>query len=430
MQKNNRIRLILWRWALIGLLIRFLVMPFTFHGSDIFFNYYPSFKLIEDGVLNPYTFLNVQFPDINYSYYPPVLFYIFSIFLFFLKPFLSQLHNLYAVFESWNFYMSANTVHYASLLSDFQLFRTLFFLKAPYLIFDYGTAFTLFKLLSPDERKSLLAFKIWMLNPFVLHSCYMVGQSDIILTLFVMLAVLCVLENKNYAAVLLLSLSAGTKGYPAMLIPPAILILANSLKDRMKLLFASLACLVIIALPFSLPSYMPMLGSFNIYTSPPLIRKFAFAFGYLTLFTSMVFFKAFDDKKVEYIISVFIITLLLFYITYVVTLRHFILITPFLIYIALKNKKFWIYNALFFITLFVLRTAGNTQQWGLFSSLYPEYFSGLPILDSYINVVVDARLIHQLMYRLFILTSAVMIVHLIMVNRRIFSLCVSKFSLR
>jgi len=49
----------------------------------------------------------------------------------------------------------------------------------------------------------------------------------------------------------------------------------------------------------------------------------------------------------DFIILCFISVSLLLYAFYAVTIRYFVLITPLLIYAAIKNKKFWFYNIIF-----------------------------------------------------------------------------------
>lgn len=410
------------KWILIGLLIRFVLMPFTFHGSDIFFNYYPSFKLMTQGALDPYLYIKQHFPDLEFSYYLPISYYIFSATLAVIKFFLPNLDKLYSLFEFYFFNVSYNTVQYADLLKNSDLFRTLFLFKIPYLIADFIAGYALVRLLRENQKQSLTAFKIWMLNPFVLHSCYMVGQSDIIPLSLVMLAVLCILKNKPYVSIVFLCLAAGTKGYPALLIPIVILLTAKTFKDMVKLSLTALACAFIIIFPFYMSSKLAFLGSFHVY-SLPLARKAVFFGSYLLLLLGVFFYMRRKGAQTDCLVNIFIISLLLFYATYIVTLRNFILVTPFLIYAALKNKRFWIYNLIFLITLFWLRTAGNTQQAGLFSPLSPEFFSSLPTQDSFINVVYGVRPIHQVSYRLFLLSSIAMGIHLIIAGKRHYLSC-------
>ena len=108
----------------------------------------------------------------------------------------------------------------------------------------------------------------------------------------------------------------------------------------------------------------------------------------------------------------FALPLLLLFSCYNVTTRYFIILTPLLIYLASHHKPFWIYNILFLFSLFMLKLGGNTQQWGLFSPFDPTFFSSLPILGSYLTTLVDIKTLHQIMYRIFFVSSLAMVLHL------------------
>lgn len=409
------------KWTLVGLLIRFSIMPFSFHGHDIFFIYYSPFKFIEQGAWDPYLFLKESYPQIHNRYYPPVLFFIISGFLLLFKPLLPQLNSLFSLFESWNFAWEGNTVHYADILMDYQLFRTLFIFKIPYLIFDFGIGWFLFQILRSDERKSLLSYKLWMLNPFVLHSVYALGQVDIITTFFVMAAIYCISINRCYWTMVLLGLGILTKMFPILLAPFAILLLGNTFKERSKLSLAIIIPLIVILLPFYFSSNNTIFEAlFFSHGGISTYRLVFLACSYLTILLPFFFIKRKVHSDLNLVVSSFVLVLLLFYSLYAVRIRFFILITPLLIYIALRNKTFWVYNLLFLTTLFALRTAGNSQQWGLFAALHPEFFTSLPIADSYLNLVINVKYIHQFMYRLFFVSSLAMVVHLLIINRGFF----------
>lgn len=409
------------RWTLIGLLIRFLIMPFSFHGDDIFFIYYSPFKFIEQGKWDPYLFLKEGYPHSQNPYFPPVTFFVISGFLFLFKPFLPNLHNLFSIYESRIFAWGGNTIHYADILMDHQLFRTLFIFKIPYLIFDFGAGWFLYQILKPDKEKSLLSYKLWMLNPFVLHSCYALGQVDIIQTFFVLAAIYCINLNRRYLVMVLLALGILIKLFPILFVPFAILLLGNTFKERLKLSFAIVLPLLVFIMPFYFSSNDAIFRAlFFSHGGVSTFRLVFLAIGYLAVLLPFFFIERKNHVNLDLIISSFILALLLLFSLYAVTIRFFVLITPLLIYIALKNRIFWIYNIIFFITLFELRTAGNSQQWGLFAALHPEFFSSLPILDSYLNLIINVKYIHQFMYRLFFVSSLMMVLHILVINKDIF----------
>lgn len=422
MDRREKFRVIL-KWTLIGLLIRFLIMPFSFHGSDIFFIYRFPFKFIAQGMWNPYLFLKVNFPHAYSYYYAPVIFLTMSFFLIFFRPFLPYLNNLFSEHASWSFFAGdANTVHYADILMKHQLFRTLFLFKVPYLFFDFGTGLLLLKILKVEEKKKLLAYKLWMLNPFVLHSCYALGQMDVIPTFLLTAAIYYIHLKRKYWAMILLSLATMAKFFPVILIPVSVLLLGYTFRDRLKLSLVFIVAIFSLVLPFCFPSAGAAIMSqiFLVPSNMASFRPVLFVISYLIVMSFLFFIKREAQANLDFIILTFISILLLFFSFYIVTIRYFILITPLLIYTAIKNKKFWFYNLIFLITLFVLRTSGNSQQWGLFAALHPEFFSGLPILDSYLNLIINVKYIHQFMYRLFVISSLIMVIHIFIINRKLF----------
>lgn len=397
-------------------------MPFSFHGSDIFFIYYFPFKFIAQGVWNPYLFSKINFHHSS-QYYAPVIFVTISFFLSLFKPFLPFLSSFFLnTYESSALFGGgANTVHYADILMGHQLFRTLFLFKVPYLFFDFGAALLLLKILDVEEKNKLLAYKIWMLNPFTLHACYAMGQMDVIPAFFLMAALYFIYLKKRYWSMVLLSLATMAKIFPVSLVPISVLLLAGTFRERLKLSLVFLISAVAMLLPFYSPSTNPIIELFfSVHHKVGSFRPFLSVAGYLVILGPLFFIKQEGRMNLDFIILSFISALLLLYAFYTVTIRYFVLLTPLLIYAAIKNKKFWLYNAMFFITLFALRTGGNSQQWGLFAALHPDFFSSLPILDSYLNLVIDVKIIHQVCFKSFVIFSLIMIAHIFIVNRKLF----------
>lgn len=403
------------KWTFIGLLLRFLIMPFSFHGNDIFYVYYTPFKCLQQGLWDPYRFSGVYFPG-QYPYYPPLAFFLHVVFLFLFRPFLPNLHNLFSVYESRVNSISANTVQYASLFGNFDLFRTLFIFKLPYLIFDFLIAWFLFWVLKRDNRKAVLAYILWMLNPFLLHN-YALGQFDVITAFFVMAAIYLIHRNRPVYACGLLSLGILTKTYPILLVPFAVFLLGKTFKEKLWLFFAVIIPLFLFITPFYLSSGSAIFKSlFFSDGGLHIVRLIIFICGYLMLFWRFCLSKKTNQDGIEPSILSFTSVLFLYFAFYIVTIRHFVIISPLLIYVSVKYKKFWIYAVILLVTLFESRTAGNTLQWGLFSALYPEFFSSLPILDSFFNLLLNVKYIHQAAHRLFVFSGLIIIIHICLIS--------------
>jgi hypothetical protein len=317
--------------------------------------------------------------------------------------------------------LRGNTIHFADVLIDYQLFRTLFIFKVPYLIFDFAIGWALIKLLKSDNKKSLLAYKVWMLNPFTLYTCYAAGQVDIIITFFVMMAMYCTFTHRRYFAVMFLALSVLTKTLTVVLIPFAILLLAKDIKEILRLSLTAIITMIVLLLPFYLSSPPTILESLLFSSDKiPLFRQLLFFIGYLGLFLSLFFIKREKERVFDLTLIFFSASLLLFYAFCAVTIRYFVILTPLLIYLATQRKIFWFYNLAFFIALFELRCAGEFGQWALFAAIHPEFFSGLAVTDTFLNLLINVKLVHQWMYRFFVISSLAMALHIYVMQRNIF----------
>jgi len=408
-------------WTLIGLFIRLLIMPFSFHGHDIFYLYYFPYQFLTTGQWNPYLpFSEVHLPQhtsIVY-HYPPMMYFIFTSFLFFIKPFLPNLPDLFLTFQTWNFAQQGNTIHFADILMPHQLFRTLFFFKVPYLFFDFISAFFLVRFFKEDKKR-LYAYKIWMLNPFTLHSCYALGQSDIIITCLLIVSAYSLSSAMPIKAFLLIPFSSLIKPFSIVILPFAILLQSKKFKDLVILSLPPLILVLTIMLPLYISSGNAMFkGTLSIASSISSYKTLFFVISYSSLLAIFFFFKRNQKDSLDFIIYAFTLPLLCLFTYYVVTLRYFLLITPFLIYLSLSCKRFLLYTTLISLTLFGLKIGGNDLQWGLFAALHPEWMSGLPIFDSFLNLILNVKILHQILYRFFLLVGTIIIIEILYVMKK------------
>jgi hypothetical protein len=141
----------------------------------------------------------------------------------------------------------------ATLLQNFaatqQSIRTLLFVsKMPFLIFDFATAFLILHLLN-DEKKSLIALKLWILNPFSVYITYLVGQFDIIPVFFAVLALYLLKRQKLKWAILSLGISCAFKFIGLFFVPPLIIIYVKNNATFFSKIKHAFKLFVICALP-------------------------------------------------------------------------------------------------------------------------------------------------------------------------------------
>lgn len=102
-------------------------------------------------------------------------------------------------------------------LKDPNIGWLLLFLKTPYLIADAICLWLLAKIVDGKHRR--LAIILWMANLPLIYSAYMMGQFDIFIVLFIMLAVYWAKSKKTVPAAVALALSSGFKPFGLILLP-------------------------------------------------------------------------------------------------------------------------------------------------------------------------------------------------------------------
>ena len=234
-------------WLILAFVLRLILMPISFH-SDIWTVSFSQYLFAFKGVTNIYDYLATLSSDstmiVNYGRnfftYPPLAYFTLGIFGFILKPFFSS-----------NF-LANLADNLPNILSDGRLYWHLFLTKFPYLFFDFGILFLLVGMFD-EERKKILAAILWLFNPLVLYTSYMVGQFDIIPVFFSLLALYLIKKRKMFWGAFALGMGGAYEMYPLFFLPFLAINEGKDLKDKMKLFLLGL-------LPY-LVSIMPFLGS-------------------------------------------------------------------------------------------------------------------------------------------------------------------------
>lgn len=221
-----------WTILVIGILIRIFLSLTTFHPDIQVFNL--AGKLISEGnILNLYEYSS----DTAVFNYPPSVYLFHGIFNFFFTHILQlQTVNQFIIDHPSNY-------------GDFLFNIHLLLLKLPYFIPDLLIGLLLIKLF---DKRANLVFALWMFNPINLYTTYMMGQFDVIPTLFVVLSVYFVIRNKLDLAAFSLGFGIAFKLFPLFLVVPFI-IFGKGFWDRTKLLFLTSLPYILSILPY-LPS--------------------------------------------------------------------------------------------------------------------------------------------------------------------------------
>lgn len=401
------------KWTLLGLLIRFLIMPFTMHTFDLFFIYYFPFQLIDKGVWDIYRFIPEHFPGFHLIYYGPVAYFLIAFFLFFLKFFLPELGNAFELFEGWFFTSGGGTVHYASFLGESQLFRMLFLFKTPYLIFDFATAFFLVKL-AHNQKEGLFCYRLWMLNPLFLHSVYAIGQLEAIPIFLTVAALYWASVGRSDGAVICLILGGLVKVYPFFLVPIVVFLSSRDFKERMRLFGLALVTLLLILLPFYFSSGGTVMDCIMVKAAVSQVvggtfRRvfFILAYFFLLLYAHRM---AAKRENAPILNQLFLLVFLFYALLGLIKFRYFAWLSPFLILAISRDRRLGWFCLILLVLMAEVHLSGNQVQWGLLDPVYPTFFASLPISDSFL---VSGRfplgLIQQISYRFSLVILVTMI---------------------
>lgn len=401
------------KWILIGLLLRLILMPFTAH-SDMTALDLGAFVISQKGeFLTFYDYLSklekanplVNLYGVGLFNYPPLAYLTPALFMAILSPF-------------YNF--SANYVFMTGMDKIFQtteLFKTIFLLKLPYLLFDFLLAYLLFKIF---KEKGKTAFKIWMLNPLTLYSTFAMGQFDIIPALLVVAGIFFAFKNKKWLAVTMLGIGGAYKMFPLLFLPIFVLLLDKGFWRRVWLFTVGLLPYLLIIAPYFLfsPMYRQVAFLANqtekmLYMKLPLSGAeylSVFLVGYFALLILAAKSKFQKD-------SLWRFGLVLMLLFFTVTHYHpqwFLWIAPFFVWFWLEGGVkyrpylFLLFSCWFLITLFF----EPSLHLGLFAPIAP----GLLKMGSLTNLVgrfFDVFLIKSLIRSFFAAVAIFLSFHLL-----------------
>ncbi len=232
---------------LLGLLIRFAVMPFTGH-YDIRGINFAVYNLPFKGITNVYDvaatgpidyLVNVNFGR-DYFIYPPLNYFTLGSFMTILKPLYGQ------EFANWIEGYGNDTL---SVVTHPHVWRYLFLMKLPYLFFDIMIRYVLTRLFSTDKDKERV-MKYWWLNPIVIFLPYIWGQFDIIPASIMLAGIYFGTKGHGYQSALLLGLAASFKNYPLILLPFIAIIFGKNIWHMIKLMVVGMLPFIVTTMPY------------------------------------------------------------------------------------------------------------------------------------------------------------------------------------
>ena len=213
----------IYLWLLIGLLIRFIIMPFACHG-DLLSTYHRSFLLLSEHDLQ---YLNPQ------EIIQAVNLLIFSPFIP-VKDFLIWGGSTSILEQLW-----------LSSMENYSVFRTLFLLKIPYILFDLATGFLLLYYFKSQISHGVSALKFRLFNPITLFTFYIFSRHDAIAIFFIVLCILLLKNNRLFYAALSLGIAIWSRNYAMLFVPVLLLLVKDDLKKISLVLIGALSPLIV-----------------------------------------------------------------------------------------------------------------------------------------------------------------------------------------
>ncbi|MBI2599560.1 hypothetical protein HYW43_01415 [Candidatus Daviesbacteria bacterium] len=372
---------IFWIIIIFGVVIRVLLSVMTFHPDMQVFE--QAGKLVASGnILNLYDFTS---NSVVFNY-PPAIYLFHGIFSF--------LFSILGISEITQFNIN------------------LILLKIPYLVFDLLIGLVLLKLFN-SERKSLLAFSLWMFNPINLYATYMMGQFDIIPTFFIILSIYFVVKNKLEWAALALGGGIAFKLSPVFLVIPLI-VLGRNYIDRVKLLVLAMIPYLISVIPFLPSSSFRATALFANQSSKSLYANIPVSGGEsIILFPAslLIFFLIIWSNKPRMEMSkLYLIPLLLFFIFTHYHPQWLIWITPLIIIELITDgfKNILPYLLIFASWVISLFFFDPSLTLGIFSPIAPALYN-TPSLWALLGVNIDYNLARSLSQTILVSASLYLI---------------------
>lgn len=371
-------------WLIVGLLLRLLIIPITLHPDIRGYNL-GAYLISQGHILDFYDYLSfkdqndplVKIYGRDLFIYPPVAYIYPSIFIKLLWPLYPQELFNTLIQDMWKTVASS------------QLPLLLYLLKIPYLLVDLLIVYMLGKFFE-NKRDRFLAQVIWLLNPVVIYSAYMISQFDVILALSIILCLVLAKNKKYVLAAAALALGAAVKQFVFILLPLLALYIPGSIAKKLSVFFVGVGVYIAILSPYLSSVGFRRYALLASQSDKVFFAKIPISGGaYLPIFLVGVFliywFCLYFGKKYQ-LWQWFILPLLLFY-----SLVHFhpqwlTWVTPLLVIFLVRLQR----KAILPTAILVLSFVGIVLMFepslntGLFAPLKPPWgrdYSLIPILS-------------------------------------------------
>lgn len=370
------------------------------HADLLFVNYFPSF-LSYHGVWDIYGYFGDHFLKYNFTYYPPLVYYLTALAQWLVKAvnpgfdvLMSHVHGV-IYFEKG---ISSPAHDYLAPFSIFQRLQFVFWMKSPYLVADGFCLWVISKLsLQTASGSGDFLLKSWLFDPVLLFSIYIFGQYRIYSALFIWLVIYFLEKRKIALASFIVGVMCLADNFPFALLLPAVLIFGKSWKERAVFFLTALSPVIFLLTPLVVSSKGYVFYSY----ASPLIQKLA-SQGILRhypevigpickgIFLSTFLFTLFclcrkknnnPTATKQLFIYVSLALLFVIYATSTTSVHYFMWALPFFSILRCEGEP-WprVYSGALVALLFLFNLDSRALNLGLFMPLDPGYFMSLPSL--------------------------------------------------
>jgi hypothetical protein len=372
----------LYKYFLIGLLIRLIFLPFLYM-RDMLSIYQRAAETVFTG-------------NFGSDFHQMLTNLIHSAYLFIVKsvvPAISELSPILLEEDTWLSWVSFN--------STYNVFTVVALFKILYLIFDLGCMFLILRLSFDGEpEKRLRVFKYWMFNPIVIFVLYIFARHDIIAVFATIVALLLAKKNRKYWAIAVLAIGIAIRFFPIMLLPLFVLYLARSRKDYVILSLVGVSGLAAVEV-FSFLSFGRSLvfslmnTQFFNYLLWPKLELWPGGHGVIFIFiaayvVTILSFLHIKKKSFDLLLNYGAIIYLTFLSLCFFHPQYVLWAVPFLVFLFVRRKSLiyyhWFQFALVLILLLYWSPHGNTF---MLAAVDYRYFIYLPKANSIIQLFYD-----------------------------------------
>jgi hypothetical protein len=348
-------------FLIVGLALRLVLMPLTIHPDFRAYSYgaylisqkgeYLTFydhvsKLPRDNKL-------VEIYGDGWFIYPPLAYLSHALFMGILAP-------LYP----WDTFQTLiSDIGSATQLPGMPWL--LFLSKLPYLVADGIILWILWKFTEIRNRAFTVVF--WIFNPVTLYAAYMMGQFDIFIALFILIAVVLAEKRRSVWGAVALGVAAAFKPFPLVILP-------FFTKDKVRSVFAGLITYALLVSPYLTSIAFKHYALFASQSDKPFYAKIMVSGGqYISIFLLVWGILAWLNwlkPKMFSQVTWLAAPLLIFYSVTHFHPQWFVWVSPLLIIKVAKNRKLVLpYISMLILYGLIILSFDSSLNFGLFYHL-------------------------------------------------------------